>query len=165
MQYRSTLSSVSQVETHVDIGMHGVLAKHVDAKLFPRFGEPKQSIERDDIGEDSPALIEVRHVKESQRHIPPGSVRQLSILRPPVMIVDPLMLMVKRLMEHRAPRSPSLEHAANKALEFDISGDITRLGPAPVAAFDLLESCLSAKGLYRHLLGLFCAALTRLGPG
>lgn len=121
MQYRSTLSSVSQVETHVDIGMHGVLAKHVDAKLFPRFGEPKQSIERDDIGEDSPALIEVRHVKESQRHIPPGSVRQLSILRPPVMIVDPLMLMVKRLMEHRAPRSPSLEHAANKALEFDIS--------------------------------------------
>ena len=44
---------------NVDVAMHGMLGKQIDAELFPSFGEAPLAIERDNISVNTAAVVVV----------------------------------------------------------------------------------------------------------
>lgn len=76
------------------IRMHGVLGQEVDAKFLTSLGEAHKAVERNDVGKDAAAFIEMNHAQELK-----GSFLGARLKRAPlcgiVEVIDAIVLFVQ----------------------------------------------------------------------
>jgi hypothetical protein len=91
------LSRASDVVLY--IRMHVVLAQHVDPEFLPGFGETQASIQCEDIGKSSTALVEVRHLEELEGGLL-GTCLEKAVLSCAVIVIDTPVLLVECLIQN-----------------------------------------------------------------
>lgn len=80
-------------QAHVDVRVHRVLAEQVDPKLLACLGKPHETVETDNVGEYTTALVEMSHPQELQRHVSARSI-QHAVASAIIEHVDVLVLMM-----------------------------------------------------------------------
>lgn len=93
-----------------------MLAQHVDAELLARLREAQQAIRGQDVGEDTTALVVMRHLEELKRCFFRTRL-DVAVLGRVAEIVDACVLVVQRFIQHAASQAFGGEHALDEGLE------------------------------------------------
>lgn len=133
-----------------DVGVHRVLAQEVDAELLARLGEAEERVERDDVREEAPALVKVRHLEELERGFL-AARREHAVLGARVKVVDAGVLFVEDLVENAPPDSGGGEHGADDGAELDVA--VVELWGDGAGELDLV-GLEAGRGLVRSGLGV-----------
>lgn len=112
-----------------------MLAQEVDAELLARLGEAEERVERDDVREEAPALVKVRHLEELERGFL-AARREHAVLGARVEVVDARVLFVEDLVEDASADAGRGEHGADDGAELDVA--VVELGRDGAGELDLV---------------------------
>lgn len=105
---------------NVDIAMHRMLGKQIDAELLPCFGEAPLAIERDHVGVNTPTAVVVHQLEEFEGHFD-GWGGKGAVYGGTIVVVDVRVLVMQSTVEYTTTQGFGIEHAGNEWLEFHIA--------------------------------------------